>query len=104
LVLLLGLSLVVVAGTIWLVEQGTLPCFDLYYQSLWAAARVAGAVSGALPIFFFVPAFLFIVEEKAPPLKGAGILIGFIGVVIMACPSGAKLTSTNLESVAYIGY
>ena len=35
LLLLLGLALVAVGGTIWPVEQGTIQRFELYYQSLW---------------------------------------------------------------------
>ena len=35
LVLLLGLSVVAIGGTIWPVEQGTIQRFELYYQSLW---------------------------------------------------------------------
>jgi len=63
---------------------------------------VAGAVSGAIPLFAFVLAVLFIEEEKATRLKVVGVLIGFIGVVIMGRPSGADLTSTSLEGVAYM--
>ena len=35
LVLLLGLSVVAVFGTIWPIEQGTILRFELYFQSLW---------------------------------------------------------------------
>ncbi len=35
LVLLLGLSLLAIGGTLWPVEQGTIQRFELYYQSLW---------------------------------------------------------------------
>ena len=35
LVVLLGLSLVAVGGTIWPFEQGQVQRFDLYYQSIW---------------------------------------------------------------------
>ncbi len=63
---------------------------------------VAGAVSGAIPLFSFLLAVLFIAEEKATRLKIAGVLVGFIGVVIIGRPSGADLASTNLEGVAYM--
>lgn len=35
LILLLGLAVIAVGGTIWPVEQGTIQRFELYYQSLW---------------------------------------------------------------------
>ncbi len=63
---------------------------------------VAGAVSGAIPLFSFVLAVLFLEEEKATRLKVAGILIGFVGVVIIGQPSGADLNDTSLEGVAYM--
>ncbi|MCW8859484.1 MAG: DMT family transporter [Deltaproteobacteria bacterium] len=63
---------------------------------------VAGAVSGAIPLFSFLLAVLFIAEEKATRLKIAGILIGLVGVVIIGRPSGADLASTNLEGVLYM--
>jgi len=63
---------------------------------------VAGAVSGAIPLFSFLLAVVFIAEEKATPLKLAGIVVGFIGVVIIGRPSGADLASTNLEGVLYM--
>lgn len=63
---------------------------------------VAGAVSGAIPLFSFLLAVLFIAEEKATRLKMAGILIGFIGVLIIGRPSGTDLVSTNLEGIIYM--
>ena len=63
---------------------------------------VAGAVSGAIPLFSFVLAVLFLEEEKATRLKVVGVLIGFVGVVIIGQPSGADLNDTSLEGVAYM--
>ncbi len=63
---------------------------------------VAGAVSGAIPLFAFPLAVLFIPEEKASPLKIVGVLVGFIGVLIMARPSGSELAASNFEGVAWI--
>jgi drug/metabolite transporter (DMT)-like permease len=63
---------------------------------------VAGAISGAIPLFSFVLAVIFLTEEKATRLKITGILIGFIGVVIIGRPSGAGLVGTNIEGVFYM--
>ncbi len=63
---------------------------------------VAGAVSGAIPLFSFLLAVIYIAEEKATRLKIAGVLIGFVGVVIIGRPSGTDLAGTNLEGVLYM--
>jgi drug/metabolite transporter (DMT)-like permease len=63
---------------------------------------VAGAVSGAIPLFSFLLAVIFISEEKISKFKIVGILIGFIGVVIIGRPSGEELMTTNLEGVFYM--
>ena len=63
---------------------------------------VAGAVSGAIPLFSFPLAVIFISEEKASILKILGVLIGFIGVIIMGRPSGQDIITTNLEGVLYM--
>lgn len=63
---------------------------------------VAGAVSGAIPLFAFPLAVLFIAEEKATAVKVAGVLVGFVGVLMMARPTGTALASSNLEGVAWI--
>ncbi len=79
----------------------------LYYYGFAMAAAlllsgVAGALSGAIPLFTFLLAVLFIAEEKATRLKIAGVLIGFVGVVMIGRPSGDDLMSTNLEGVFYM--
>jgi drug/metabolite transporter (DMT)-like permease len=63
---------------------------------------VAGAISGAIPLFSFLLAILFIAEEKVSRLKIAGVLIGFIGVVFIGRPTGDQFASTNLEGVLYM--
>jgi len=63
---------------------------------------IAGAVSGAIPLFSFLLAVLFIDEEKASNLKIIGILVGFTGVTIIARPSGTDLYGTSFEGVLYM--
>ncbi len=63
---------------------------------------VAGAVSGAIPLFSFVLAVVFIPEEKITKLKLLGIVTGFMGVVVIASPSGETLLSSNIEGVLYM--
>jgi len=63
---------------------------------------VAGAVSGAIPLFSFLLAVCFLDEEKSSFHKIIGILIGFAGVAIFARPSGTDLSGTSLEGVLYM--
>jgi drug/metabolite transporter (DMT)-like permease len=63
---------------------------------------VAGAVSGAIPLFSFPLAVMFLAEEKISLAKIAGVLIGFVGVFIMGRPTGEDIMTTNLEGVLYM--
>ena len=63
---------------------------------------IAGAVSGAIPLFSFILAQILLPEERAGARKIAGIIIGFVGVLILARPSGAAVAGSNLEGVFYM--
>jgi len=63
---------------------------------------VAGALSGAIPLFAFVLAISFIAEEKASLMKIVGVAVGFVGVALVARPSGDSLVSSNLTGVLYM--
>ena len=47
---------------------------------------VAGALSGAIPLFSFLSAAVFLRSEQVTPLRLFGILIGFSGVLLIARP------------------
>lgn len=63
---------------------------------------IAGALSGAIPIFAFITAMIFLKQEKISLLKIIGVLVGFIGVVIIANPFSGDLSSTNIEGLIYM--
>ena len=63
---------------------------------------IAGAVSGAIPLFSFALAVIFLQEEKATRLKLLGIFIGCTGVFLIGRPSVADIATTNLEGVVYM--
>ena len=63
---------------------------------------VAGAVSGAVPLFSFLLALVFIAEEKATRTRLLGIVVGFLGVLAIARPSGSDLSLTSLEGILYM--
>ncbi len=62
---------------------------------------VAGALSASIPLFSFVLALFFIAEEKVTTNKVSGILIGFIGVILIARPF-SDMNATNVEGVLYM--
>ncbi|EPE4129421.1 MULTISPECIES: DMT family transporter [Pseudomonas] len=47
---------------------------------------VAGLLSGSIPIFTFLCAFLFLREERPTGRMAAGIALGFVGIVLSARP------------------
>lgn len=63
---------------------------------------IAGAVSGAIPLFAFVLSVVFIAEEKVTGKSLLGIVLGVLGVMIIARPSGQELAATNAEGVLYM--
>ncbi len=63
---------------------------------------IAGAVSGAIPLFSFILAIIFLSEEKSTKTKLVGILIGCTGVILIGRPSSTDIASTNLEGVLYM--
>lgn len=63
---------------------------------------VAGAVSGAIPLFAFISGVLMLSDEKITSFKIAGVVTGFLGVLIIANPFGSEVSSTNLEGVFYM--
>ena len=63
---------------------------------------IAGAVSGAIPLFAFIMALLFIPEERATLRKLSGVLIALMGVMLIARPSGQEVLATNIEGIGYM--
>ncbi len=47
---------------------------------------IAGALSGAIPLFTFVAALLVLRSEPVTPLRLGGVLVGFGGVLLIARP------------------
>lgn len=49
-------------------------------------SSVAGMLGGAIPLFTFVCAWLFLEEERLDAAKAVGIALGFAGVLLIARP------------------
>jgi len=46
-------------------------------------SSIAGLLSGAIPLFTFICAWLFLSEEHINMAKAAGVALGFLGVLLM---------------------
>ncbi|SCK22548.1 DMT family transporter [Vogesella sp. LIG4] len=75
-----------------------------YYAFAAGTARlpsgIAGMLSGAIPLFSFVTAWLFLREEPLNRRTVGGLLLGFVGVLLIARPWAAG--SIDLHGVLYM--
>lgn len=65
-------------------------------------SSVAGMLSGAIPMFTFVTAWLFLREEPLNRLTIAGTLLGFLGVLLIAQPWSGDIGQVNAAGVLYM--
>ena len=78
----------------------------IYY---WAFAEgtavlpssIAGLLSGAIPLFTFICAWLFLSEEHVNMTKAVGVALGFLGVLLIARP-WSGLGAIDISGVAYM--
>ncbi|MEK1943793.1 MAG: DMT family transporter [Pseudomonas sp.] len=78
---------------------------SLYYYAYAKGATlllssVAGMLSGAIPLFTFACAFVFLREEPLNRRTALGVLFGFAGVLLIARPWDAA--GLNIEGVLYM--
>ncbi|MCT7656391.1 DMT family transporter [Oceanimonas sp. NS1] len=61
-----------------------------YYGFVAGTARlpssIAGLLSGSIPMFTFICAFLFLREDRPAPRMAVGMVLGFVGIVLSARP------------------
>lgn len=60
-------------------------------------SSLAGMLSGAIPLFTFVTAFIFLREEPINTRSVCGIIVGFIGILLIAKPWNTSVGMVNLE-------
>jgi drug/metabolite transporter (DMT)-like permease len=65
-------------------------------------SSVAGMLSGAIPLFAFVCAWLLLRQERPTARMILGIVCGFVGVLLIARPWNAGDTGVNLLGVFYM--
>ena len=72
-------------------------------------SSVAGLLGGAIPIVTFLTSLLFLRSERPNRLMGAGVALGFVGILLTARPweNGATISTTGvlwvLAGVASVG-
>jgi drug/metabolite transporter (DMT)-like permease len=64
-------------------------------------SSIAGLLSGAIPLFTFICAWLFMKEEHINLTKAAGVGLGFLGVLLIARP-WSNAGGINIFGVAYM--
>jgi drug/metabolite transporter (DMT)-like permease len=65
-------------------------------------SSVAGMLSGAIPLFTFVTAWLFLREEPLNGRSVGGILLGFLGVVLIARPWSGGIGQVGTAGVLWM--
>jgi len=65
-------------------------------------SSVAGMLSGAIPLFAFACALLFLRQEPLTKRTAVGVLLGFSGVLLIARPWATGVGSISLEGVLYM--
>ena len=63
---------------------------------------IAGAISGAIPLFSMLSAVLLLSEEKFNRSRVLGIMIGLLGVLAIARPFGSDIEPGSLEGVGFM--
>ena len=65
-------------------------------------SSVAGMLSGAIPLFTFVTAWLFLRQEPINRHSVLGTLLGFVGVLLIARPWSNDSSQVNTAGVLYM--
>lgn len=65
-------------------------------------SSVAGMLSGAIPLFTFVCAWLFLREEPLSLRSALGVALGFLGVILIARPWNNAGEQVNLLGAIYM--
>lgn len=63
---------------------------------------VSGVLSGAIPLFSFIVAAIFLRQEKITVMRLCGLMLGFAGVILIAKPWQISGESISLAGVGYM--
>jgi drug/metabolite transporter (DMT)-like permease len=65
-------------------------------------SSVAGMLSGAIPLFSFICAWALLHDERPSGRMIAGVLCGFLGVLLIAHPWTGAASGVNVQGVLYM--
>ena len=86
-----------VLGFIWM----AMPFFLFPLAEITVASSIAGMMNGALPVVVAIVTALWV--HKAPSLQRIiAVLVGFIGIVLIAVPSINEGSSADLKGILYL--
>ena len=79
----------------------------IYYWAFAAGTSlllsgVSGVLSGAIPLFSFIVAAIFLRQEKITVMRLCGLMLGFAGVILIAKPWQVSGESISLAGVGYM--
>ncbi len=60
---------------------------------------IAGALSGSIPLFSFLLAALFLKEEKITVWSFLGVILGFLGVILISGVFNENIMASNFEGM-----
>jgi len=63
---------------------------------------IAGALSGSVPLFSFLVASIFLKEEKITKLASIGVIVGFIGIILISGVINEDIEGSNIEGILAI--
>jgi len=63
---------------------------------------IAGAISGAIPLFSIFAAALFLKEESISSSKIVGTLLGFFGILVLARPFSSELGADTMLGAGFM--
>lgn len=63
---------------------------------------IAGALSGSIPLFTFLVASIFLKDEKITKLAIIGVIIGFIGIVLISGVINEDIKGSNVDGILAI--
>ena len=76
--------------------------FGFVKGSFLLLSGVAGALSGAIPLFSFILAVIFLKDEKISKFSFLGVIVGFIGVILISGVFSENILDSNIEGLVYM--
>lgn len=89
-----------IAFTLMSVVNNVLPFWLIYWSQQYVSSSLSSILNASVPLFTIVVAHFATHDDKISPLRAAGVLVGFLGVVVVIGPS--ELHSAGIQLVAQL--